>query len=126
MFATLYEALSKAVDGTGVDDGRTEETKTVETIDKDRISTAYLALSSTVATGDSDDGRTEQTRETPETTDNDRVGVRVPQSLLAPPTDLYATLGGTVGQGANGTETAMTASTETMDWDRPAHALLCY
>jgi hypothetical protein len=119
--ATLYEALS--IPAHGEDRDRTQRTLDHrETIDADRlIVDLYSELSEAVIGVGSDVGRTEVTRiASPETVDRDRAEPAVSSALLGPPVDLYGALSApTSGTAVDAGETAITASTETIDWDQP-------
>jgi hypothetical protein len=120
---TLYEQLSVPGQAPWLDRNRTEYTADDrETVDNDRMLVDLYAVFGDPVMGDrSDVGRTEITRESPETVDNDRAGLALNSTLNGPPTDLYSALvrpaGSVVGDRG---ETALTASTETIDWDQPA------
>jgi hypothetical protein len=121
---TLYEHLGNAVEEAGDVRGETNHSfgLPTETVDEARLPTLYQRFGAEVLDA-IDPSRTEQTRDAPETIDKDRVLHRVAASLVAPVTDLYVTLGASPGtRSAAGQETALTASTETIDWDRPAVA----
>lgn len=121
---SLYERLGVAVEEAGDVRGETNQSfgLPTETIDEARLPTLYQRFGTEVSDA-TDPSRTEQTREAPETIDNDRVVHRVAASLVAPRTDLYVALGTRTGtRSAAGEETALTASTETIDLDRPAVA----
>jgi hypothetical protein len=117
---TLYEELSVPVRQDGTHHGRTERTAMIETIDRDvAVVDLYASLGS--PSGDKRDkaGRTEETKATGETVDRDRAGVLMSSGLLAAPVDLYGALGKPPTIACEHGETALTASTETVDYDQP-------
>ena len=120
---TLYEQLSVSTQRPGVDHGRTERTADDrETIDNDRLVVdLYATLGNpVVADGSEDVGRTEGSRDTRETIDKDRAGLALNSTLIGPPTDLYDALVHLARKtAADQRETALTASTETIDYDQP-------
>jgi hypothetical protein len=115
---TLYEQLSVAAHGAGLDRGRTDKSTSVETIDKDRhVLDLYASLCDPVIAGDSDVGETDITRQETETIDRDRADQTLNSSLLGPPTDLYGVLACSVASAAGDRgETTRTLTTdETID-----------
>lgn len=120
---SLYASLGRrTAKSAGPDHGRTERTATRETIDNDRAqSSLYSQLGVDAFGGNGDRGRTEETKAGGETVDRDRHVPRDFSALLAGTDDLYLTLGtpsGATGEEGRG-RTAITESTESIDWDRP-------
>jgi hypothetical protein len=120
--STLYESLGTRTHDAEGDRGRTRKTANPETIDDDRmVPDLYLSLGDPVVSDGSDVGRTEITRESRETVDKDRAVYTLSSSLFAPPRDLYGALATRARQPrVDRGETAITASTETIDWDQPS------
>jgi hypothetical protein len=119
---TLYQKLGMPARGRDADRGRTERTADDrETIDDDHMVIDLYAILGDPVVGDSFDvGRTEETKSTGETIDKDRAGEALATSLLEPSTDLYAALVSPARSvAADWGETAITASTETIDYDQP-------
>lgn len=104
------------------DPTRTERTADDrETIDRDRVqSDLYSQLSRGISPGQVDTGRTEITRADTETVDRDRQAPHGLSSLLGASEDLYSALSvsGLASDEDRG-RTALTESTESIDWDRP-------
>jgi hypothetical protein len=117
---TLYEQLSTRGSPSAPDRGRTERTAAIETIDKDRmIVDLYESIGSTISSSQRL-GRTEETKSTGETVDKDRASETLTSTLMGPSSDLYHALSNdaSAGTGERG-ETALTASSETVDYDQP-------
>jgi hypothetical protein len=115
--STLYEQLSVPGSPSATDRGRTAA---IETIDKDRmILDLYTSIGNPVS-GSQPLGRTEETKSTGETVDRDRAPETLTSTLIGPVSDLYGSLStqATPSTGRVG-ETALTASTETVDYDQP-------
>lgn len=121
---TLYTSLARRVPvEPDADPTRTEYTfDDRETIDRDRAqSNLYSRLSIGIAPGQqADPGRTEVTRADAETVDRDRQAPHGFSALFGVGDDLYCALATRVHvpTGDQG-RTALTESTESIDWDRP-------
>jgi hypothetical protein len=120
---TLYSSLSRCpATHAGADPARTEYTADDrETIDRDRaVSTLYSRLSNGIAPGSGDVGRTEITRADAETVDRDHHAPHGSSALFGAAEDLYCHLGARAHvSGGDKGRTALTESTESIDWDRP-------
>lgn len=120
---TLYMSLARSATlDANVDPARTERTADDrETIDRDRAqSSLYSQLSAGAASGHGDPGRTEITRADEETVDRDRHAPYGSSALLGTDDDLYRALGDRSHIVAKDRgRTALTESTESIDWDRP-------
>jgi hypothetical protein len=120
---TLYTSLARRVPvDADADPARTEFTfDDRETIDRDRAqSSLYSQLSIGIAPDQRDAGRTEVTRADSETVDRDRHAPHGRSALFGAGDDLYCALATWVpaSTGDQG-RTALTESTESIDWDRP-------
>ena len=119
MGQTLYESLGQSTAGADGDRGRTERTAAVETIDRDRGQTSLYSRLSSGVVGGRGIGRTEITRADVETVDRDRQAPYGSSALFGVG-DLYEALGQEPDRTATGRgRTAVTESTESIDWDRP-------
>jgi hypothetical protein len=117
---TLYEHLSTPGSPSATGRGRTERTAAIETIDRDRmIVDFYTSIGSPVGSSQQL-GRTEETKSTGETVDKDRAPETLTSTLVGPSSDLYHALSSAASAaiGQRG-ETALTASSETVDYDQP-------
>jgi hypothetical protein len=116
---TLYMELGRELDGQMARDrGRTEWTAAKETIDNDHSPLSlYTAISGFAADG-SDRGRTEETKAGGETVDRDRHMPSEFSAVHGADLDLYAALGSNAAPRDDSGRTAITESTETLDWDR--------
>jgi hypothetical protein len=120
---TLYTSIARcpAVDA-DTDPARTEYTADDrETIDRDRAQfDLYPQLGSGDGLDQEDIGRTEVTRADAETVDRDRHAPHVLSALFGADDDLYSVLAaGAHVSAADRGRTALTESSESVDWDRP-------
>ncbi len=116
---TLYKELGREpADQTVRDRARTDRTSNKETIDNDRVQSTLYAAIGGYAKGGTDRGRTEETKAGGETVDRDRHVPSGFSAVLGSDLDLYAALGSGATRGNELGRTAITESTETLDWDR--------
>ncbi len=120
---TLYKSLGRRVAlAADADPARTEYTADDrETVDNDRVMTGlYSQLGVSAAPGESDRGRTESTKAGGETIDRDRHAPYESSVLFGARDDLYGVLAADPLAGSESSgRTALTESTESIDWDRP-------
>jgi hypothetical protein len=124
--SSLYEQLAAAPGARSGAERRTDSPAGIAPVDTDLDGNLYQQLGQPVLDASADLGETEITRDDKETVDKDRVDIGLLSALVSGPTSLYSTLADAPVVADATAETALTAASETIDWDRPPQVVGLY